>query len=332
MAETLFARLTFLVVIILCSMLGVAFPFYTIKRFGEQVMMADWFVMIQCFAVGLVCGVALLHVLADAQEDLEKVSDFPVANAVCLLGCFLMVGLNRITILLVASRKHEKAEMSFGLSLTRGSSGSPLMGDTPLSPARSSPSVVSVHHGHVHQHLLMDPSLAIDRKARYKAYLLELAIAVHSVLVGLGLGIITKSSGAVITLGLALSFHQLFEGVALGMVGANAGLRGHGVMVMIFMFVASCPMGIVIGIYLESALDKEAAITSWILGSLNALAAGTLLEIGCVELMPEAFGHNDDNTGNKGGNEGQLSYGKEFARLLCLSAGGGVMVFLAIWA
>merc|ERR1712032_1175780 len=176
-----------------------------------------------------------------------------------------------------------------------------------------------------HQHLLMDPSIATDRTIRYKAYLLELAIAVHSVLVGVGLGILTNSTGAVVTLGIALCFHQLFEGIALGMVGANAGLKGHGVMVMIFMFVVSCPFGIVLGIRLESGLDKEAAMTNWILGGLNALAAGTLLEIGCVELLPEAFGHNDDN-------EESMSYGKELARLFWLFAGGAVMVVLAVWA
>merc|ERR1712216_834191 len=145
-------------------------------------------------------------------------------------------------------------------------------------------------------------------------------------------GIITKSSGAVITLGIALCFHQLFEGIALGMVGANAGLKGQGVVVMILMFVASCPLGIVLGICLESSLDQEAANTKWMLGGLNALAAGTLLEIGCVELLPEAFGHNDDNVGHKDENEERMSYGVELTRLFWLFAGGGVMVVLAIWA
>jgi len=296
-------------------------------------MSAEWFVLSQCFAVGLVCGVALLHVLADAQEYLEKVSDFPVANAVCLFGCFLNVSLNRMAILLVANRKCGTACQADLSSVSR-SSGSPMLGERPLSGVSlpSAHSTVSVHHGHVHQHLLVDPSLANDLMTRYKAYLMELAIAVHSVLVGLGIGIITKSSSAVITLGIALCFHQLFEGVALGMVGVNAGLKGHGVLIMILMFVASCPLGIVLGIHVESSLDKQAATTSWMLGSLNALAAGTLLEIGLVELLPESFGHSDASQCRKDDSEEGSSYCKEFARLFWLSAGGGVMVFLAIWA
>lgn len=330
MAETLDARLTFLVLIIGFSMLGVVYPFWSIKRYGFQVMTGGCMVMLQCFAVGLVCGVALLHVLADAQEYLEKVSDFPVANAVCLFGSFFMVSLNRMTILLVASQKNKNGKSDVDVSLRNGSS-EPLLDSCGVS---KSTSAVSVHCGHVHEHLLTDPSIASDRTARFKAYLMELAIAVHSVLVGLGLGIITKSSGAVITLGIALCFHQLFEGVALGMVGANAGLKGHGVIVMIIMFVGSCPLGIVLGICLESGLDQKAAMTNWMLGGLNALAAGTLLEIGFVDLLPEAFGHSDEKTGRKDEKEERVSvsYGMEFARLFWLTAGGGVMVFLAIWA
>jgi len=322
MEETLFVRLAFLVLILVFSIIGVAYPFVAIKRLGRQVLSAGWFVVLQCFAVGLVCGVALLHVLADAQEYLEKVSDFPVANSICLFGCFLMVSLNRMTNMFAANRKQGPGD-NFDVSSVSGPSGSPILSERSGASVRSANSIVSVHNGHVHQHLLVDPLLQTDLKARYKAYLLEVAIAVHSVLVGLGLGIITKSCGAVSTVGSALCFHQLFEGVALGMVGASAGLRGHGVMIMILMFVVSCPLGIVFGIYIESGLDKEAATTSWMLGSLNALAAGTLLEIGCVELMPEAFGHDSE----KG-----TSYCKDLVRLFWLFAGGGVMIFLAIWA
>jgi len=239
--------------------------------------------------------------------------------------------MGRMTILLVASRKHENGTPHVDLSHNHGSS-EPLLEPHCGDLLSQSASAVSVHQGHVHQHLLTDPAIMTDRTARYKAYLMELAIAVHSVLVGLGLGIITKSSGAVITLGIALCFHQLFEGIALGMVGAKAGLKGHGVVVMVLMFVVSCPLGIVLGISLQSGLDEKAPMTNWILGGLNALAAGTLLEIGCVELLPETFGHNDDNEGCKDENEERVSYGMEAARLFWLTAGGGVMVFLAIWA
>lgn len=228
-----------------------------------------------------------------------------------------------MTILLVSSQRS-----------TNGKSDAvqPLLDDS--AGASKSNSAVSVHCGCVHEHLLTDPSIVSDRIARFKAYLMELAIAVHSVLVGLALGIITESSGAVITLGIALCFHQLFEGVALGMVGANAGLKGHGVIVMIIMFVGSCPLGVVLGIYLESYLDLKAASTNWILGSLNALAAGTLLEIGFVELLPEAFGHGGEKSSSKDEKEERrsISFGTEIARLFCLIAGGSVMVTLAIWA
>jgi len=343
--SSLVARLSCLILILIFSMVGVAFPFVAIKYFGYQVMAAGWFVMLQCFAVGLVCGVSLLHVLTDAQESLEKVTDFPVANAVCLFSCFVMVSLNRLTILLVASHKeehgkphvHENRKPHIMDVSDRNGSSKSLSGSCAEHSPCEVASSVPAHHGHVHQRLVIDLSIvtdcpASDMTSRYKAYLLELAIAVHSVLVGVGLGIITKNVKAVFTLGVALCFHQLFEGIALGMVGANAGLKGDGVVVMILMFVASCPVGIVLGMCLESSLNKEAATTNWVLGCLNALAAGTLLEIGCVELLPEAFGHKHDNASHTNGNETRVSHGMELARLFWLCAGGGVMVLLALWA
>jgi len=54
----------------------------------------------------------------------------------------------------------------------------------------------------------------------YKMYMLEVSIAVHSILVGLP---VTATSCN--TLIMALGFHQLFEGMSLGLAGLSVGMR-----------------------------------------------------------------------------------------------------------
>merc|ERR1711977_815486 len=113
-------------------------------------------------------------------------------------------------------------------------------------------------HGHVHQRLILDPATS-SRGVRIKAYLLEIAIALHSVLVGLSVGIIDEdyseqASIDVITLGIAVCFHQLFEGIAVGNQGVRVGLSGRAGKVMIVLFSLACPLGGCLGIVIASSL------------------------------------------------------------------------------
>merc|ERR1719433_2608885 len=72
-------------------------------RWGSAGMLeSSTFNLLQCLSVGLICGVAFLHIFADAQEDLGEVCEFPVGGCFLLMGCFLMVAMNRVTSLIAA--------------------------------------------------------------------------------------------------------------------------------------------------------------------------------------------------------------------------------------
>merc|ERR1712176_343248 len=137
------------------------------------------------------------------------------------------------------------------------------------------------HHGSGHTHNI--PSIDLKHidltnkpLQRLIVYMMEVSIMVHSVLVGLALGVLSKRV-AVLSLGSALLFHQFFEGLALGAVAVKSSVSLKTWWHLVLTFSLSCPLGAVLGIFVSNQYDAKDYWTAWVLGTLNALAAGTLL-------------------------------------------------------
>merc|ERR1740121_648642 len=239
----------------------------------------------------------------------------------------MMVALNRIltfvalrqSLLLSRSSSIESGMDNFSFShLTQRT---PVSGHRTISDASS-----RKFHGLSHQRLIVDVAAQSASGVRIKAYLLEFAIAVHFALVGMGMGVVGEES--LPSLGVAICFHQLFEGIAVGNQGLHSGIVGCHRAFMTVLFSISCPLGGVLGIAIASHLDAGSDQARWTLGVLNALAAGTLLEIGCVDLLPELFSH-------KHGAGERISLCFESGRLMALALGALVIACFRvrpIWA
>lgn len=310
----------------MASFAGVGFPFFAMRA-NERLLETTWFQLTRVLCTGLVCAVALLHVLADANEYLSNVSDFPWANGLALLGIVVMVAIKELGIV---SMNHLKQHINL-----KNPSNGPLeegllkseanAEDASCSEARTSS--CSSGSGHTHSHPMIELQHAdFDGKPlqRFTVYMMEASIMIHSVLVGLALGVLHKGV-AVLSLGAALLFHQFFEGLALGAVAVKSSFNFKSSWHLVLTFTLSCPLGAVLGIIFSSQYDAKDSCTAWILGALNALAAGTLLHIGLVELLPEDFGEEDCQ-------HRHLNRPHPLARLLALIVGGAIMALLAIWA
>jgi len=318
-------RVVMLILILVFSVVGVSFPFLAAMWRDIDISSSSLFDLLQCFAVGLICGVAILHIYDDALRDLSTLTEFPVAGCVMLLGCFMMVALNRM-ITIVAARQNLSQSQTRSPNVCGVQQGmESLQIERALTPRERPMSEASSgsFHGHAHQRLILDPAVESGREVRIKAYLMEFAIAVHSVLVGMGMGVTEEDS--LISLGVALCFHQLFEGIAVGNQGLHSGFAGKSRAFMIVLFSVACPLGGVFGIVIASSLETNSDQARWTLGALNAFAAGTLLEIGCVDLLPELFSH-------KHGTDEKIPLHVESCRLIALALGAFVMAVLAIWA
>lgn len=270
------------------------------------------------FCTGLVCSVALLHVLADANEYLSNVSEYPWANALALLGIFLMVAIK------------ELGSMSMNHLRQHATPTPPGSSHLQVDLNASGEGTAQAHqHNLSNSHVHSIPRMELQNidfvgkpLQRLTVYMMEGSIMIHSVLVGVAVGVLQESI-AVLSLGVALFVHQFFEGLALGAVAVKNNFSFKASWHLVLTFTLSCPVGAVLGIFFSKHYDEKEYWTAWALGALNAVAAGMLLHIGLVELLPEDFGEESCSRRRRP---------HPLARLSALFVGCLVMAVLAIWA
>lgn len=162
---------------------------------------------------------------------------------------------------------------------------------------------------------------ADDARSLLKAYVLEGAIAVHSVIMGLSLGAMGEADvNQIKILMVAYGIHQLLEGVSLGCAISATQLSFNKIVGLVGFFVFTLPFGIILGISISSS--TESATGEQIKGFANGIAAGILIYVSMVEMMADEFSHalvvND--------------YGLKAKMILLLGFGIGTMALLATWA
>jgi zinc transporter 1/2/3 len=137
-------------------------------------------------------------------------------------------------------------------------------------------------HGHNHSH-----GGAIIHSNHVGAYLLELGIASHSLLIGITLG---SSRAEFKTLLIAIAFHQFFEGIAVSSVVIESNFtRKFQIFVMILVFCCVTPMGMIIGILVQTLVAQNEPASIIIQGIMDALASGILVYDGLVNIVLPHF-------------------------------------------
>lgn len=137
-------------------------------------------------------------------------------------------------------------------------------------------------------HTLHRNSSSASPRAATTAHVLEIGIAVHSVIIGIALGALADAS-SVQNLMIAMVFHQLSEGFALGSTIAKGKLGMWHSAVLMGFFCLSLPAGIGIGVALTTWSDPESRDQKLALGVLSSVSAGILVYMGCVEFLGHLF-------------------------------------------
>lgn len=161
-------------------------------------------------------------------------------------------------------------------------------------------------HSHSHVMLILDtPSKS---NAMISAYILEFGLTLHSVVIGMTVGVANMET--LISLLVALSIHQFFEGVALGSTIVSAKFQLRVECVLAFIFGLSAPVGIAIGIGLHSSYDTSSVTAVLLSGTFDSLSAGIVLYVVFVQMI-----------------------GLEFAQDLCTSSHfvQKILLFASIW-
>ena len=144
----------------------------------------------------------------------------------------------------------------------------------------------SVTHSHDFNKTEIDVEHALlNEKA--SALSLEFGIAVHSVLIGLTLGI---TSEEFIPLLIAICFHQLFEGLALSSVLFEVPFRKSWIaLALVMIYVFSTPFGVAIGIIIRSGVSGDVTAINGTQGILDGISAGILIYNATANLLAPHF-------------------------------------------
>lgn len=160
-------------------------------------------------------------------------------------------------------------------------------------------------------------------QAQSRVMSLEAGILIHSVLIGLDLGM--QRGTTFVTLLTAIVFHQFFEGFALSQVVIEAKFKGVGPLIFATIFYAlTTPVGIAAGIGVHSTFDEGSVPALITIGVLDSISGGILIYIGVLTLMGTWLINNH-----------QLAKAHWIAPVLAffgLAIGLAIMAIIGIWA
>ncbi|KAH9600280.1 Zinc/iron permease [Trypanosoma melophagium] len=159
------------------------------------------------------------------------------------------------------------------------------------------------------------------------AVLMEFGLTLHSVFLGISVGITDDSSTK--TLLVALSFHQLFEGLALGSRLAEASMHSGVELLLTLVFSFSVPVGTAIGLITiqGSTVSVTGPVFVVLQAIVNAIGGGILLYLGFGLLLNDFPADLRRHAGLKTAHRGW----KCLAMFVALWAGAAIMAVLANW-
>jgi zinc transporter ZupT len=274
--------------------------------------------------------------MPDADEMLRKVApNYPLSNFLTLFGVFLVLALEQsIIIIRHYFLSHEKCDEC----PEENSNYSPYQNQDALQEIQPIFSHDSSKHSskkHYPDHC-EDPSahsasfhdvlIAHNFREVISAYVLEISTAVHSMVIGFDLGILTEADlNTISILFAALIFHQFVEGLGLGAVmkTTERQLGSKRVTSFVLLFSSTVSLGVILGIICQpyTSSPSVSAFQCILKGSFTAMAAGSLLYISFVEMIGEYF--HKPELEKKGG--------MKIGMLILFFVGIGVMSLIGLW-
>ena len=334
------------------SILGVCFPIFFDKIYGDrldaELSERDWMHIMRAFAAGVMLGVAFIHLLFDGNEKLTVLCTVfpPIAFMLATVGTVIVLSFEQIAVQYISG--HSSDEDHGDEDYNREVPGSVQQDNVhehsglsaiPISNTKNGTSKLTtvsngVTYQHIrpgggceHNHAIRMIAEADSSSALLKAYMLEISVAVHSIIIGISIGTLSDPEDlkALESLIFAICLHQFIEGLGLGTVikSTSMTLGPSKVVLFILTFGLSVSIGVVIGIVLSFIEQGHKSVfLDATTGVLNSLAAGILIYVALVEMVAEDFQST------------QLAKRPELKKVMisALIAGNVSMGVLAFWA
>jgi zinc transporter ZupT len=167
------------------------------------------------------------------------------------------------------------------------------------------------HHHHHHEHKAETPDHccdvgALNGMSEWAALSLFLAMCVHAVLEGMMLGA-ARTKETLMMSSMAIGLHKVFEAFAVGASLLETKMSRTKLIIYSMLFTLASPLGALIGFFASGVGESKTA------AYINAVAAGTFLQVACMEMIPRSFAKNEWRMG----------------KLAALASGYGLICFLA---
>ncbi|XP_012088574.1 zinc transporter 5 isoform X1 [Jatropha curcas] len=311
-SEVLTYKLISIASILSASAFGVSLPFL-VKNISFLNPQGQIFTLIKSFAAGVILATGFIHILPDATESLTSPCleetpwrKFPFTGFVSMLsaiGTLMMESL--------ATGYHKRSELRKAL---------PISGDDHLDHDHNGGNASGSGHLHGSSFALQRTNASELKRHRIVSQVLEMGIVVHSVIIGLSLGVSTNSE-TIKPLVAALSFHQFFEGIGLGQCISQAKFKSKAVATMVIFFSLTTPSGIAIGIGISKVYNESSPTALIVEGLLNSASSGILIYMALVDLLASDFLNSKMLT----------NFRLQLGASLTLLLGAGSMSLLAKW-
>jgi len=372
-------RIAAIFIIFTASIVGVLLPFCIHgSAKSDDGKESPLFKCMKTGAAGAMLGIALMHLLVDANNALSQVvGQYRLAYAMTCLGIVINLTIEQCALLFieiqaearklkltciasnVAVNKYEERSSSHSRSST-GSSKTQSRHEQVHNEScgfvtcghSDGTEAVTLHVNSGHKQLDFNANAGIDElidqdicatldvtadselmnglmasnelKDIVLLYSLEVSISVHSVIIGVDIGLLTGRANmtALVTLICAISFHQCMEGIGLGtnMLSSKYSIGSIKVLVFVIVFALTCSIGIIIGICSSSSTESSGQLFAK--GIANSLAAGSLLYLSLSDMVPNYFSAVDLTSRPK----------MKLLMIAAFSFGVIVMAVLAYWA
>ena len=297
-------RVSAVFIVFVVSLMGMVVPFIyaASMRGGDdspenrlKISESEALRITRTFAAGVMMGIGFIHLLNDGVSRLASISvGYPALGyTLATVGAMVVLGFEQIALTLVNQIKTEEVAPKKAIGNNEHS-------EFGVGGAANRTEEIEDTHEHAHEHAHEHPVVMISGTASLsvivKAYMMELSIAVHSVVIGVALGSMAgkEREQPLQALLIGVCFHQFFEGMGLGCVVDQARIELGKVKVILFAltFALTVPMGVFVGILitddqsLENGPTLDETLTA---GCLNSIAAGIVIYVALVEMVVDDF-------------------------------------------
>ena len=293
MDYSLALRISSVFILFVASLFGILIPLLFSTGSGprtneshRKMCESDAFRITRTFAAGIMLGVGFIHLLADGVSKLADVNtEYPALGyTLATVGAMIVLGFEQVAVMMIGSVNVDSNDAkSLSDTMKRTKSG-----ELEMLQMRDVRNYDTCDRSHDVKMIAGADSF----KVIVKAYMMEISVAIHSVIIGITIGSMAgpEELSALRSFIVAICFHQFFEGVGLGTVIESARIEMGMSKIIIFAltFALTVPIGIIIGILITShigvsTIDETTGTVipvkvnipqEYTLGCLNSIAAG----------------------------------------------------------